>query len=256
MGINFYVIWVNEMAAGLFAPQDVLIFKIFVNKPYTKFHAVFLGIGMALMYQSIQRWKSGPRDASSIWKTLANSTIFAWFSYIVAFTLIGYVTLSPLPANKNPVKWSNLQNSLFISLSRPAFIFGLMIAMVAMILDHGRLLKGFFSLPMWVPMSRLSYIVYLIFPIIDSVLISSMNQALFLSYMTMFYLIAFNYAFCMIAGFFCHILFEGPLTSLILGTRIAAHESESRLQANLKLLDENIRKGNDTTLLNQQLKGV
>lgn len=45
------------MAAGLFAPQDVYIFKIFVNKPYTKFHAVFLGIGMAIMYKGIQREK-------------------------------------------------------------------------------------------------------------------------------------------------------------------------------------------------------
>ena len=51
--INFYVIWHNEMAAGLFAPQDILIFKLFVIKPYTKFHAVFLGIGMALIYQEI-----------------------------------------------------------------------------------------------------------------------------------------------------------------------------------------------------------
>ena len=50
IAINFYVIWVNKMAAGLFAPQDVLIFKLFVIKPYTKFHAVFLGIGMALLY--------------------------------------------------------------------------------------------------------------------------------------------------------------------------------------------------------------
>ena len=53
IGINFYVIWHNEMAAGLFAPQDILIFKLFVIKPYTKFHAVFLGIGMALIYQEI-----------------------------------------------------------------------------------------------------------------------------------------------------------------------------------------------------------
>lgn len=53
IAINFYVIWSNEMAAGLFAPQDVYIFKIFVNKPYTKFHAVFLGIGMAVIYRGI-----------------------------------------------------------------------------------------------------------------------------------------------------------------------------------------------------------
>ena len=54
IGINFYIIWANEMAAGLFAPQDILIFKLFVNKPYTKLHAVFLGMGMALMYKGIQ----------------------------------------------------------------------------------------------------------------------------------------------------------------------------------------------------------
>ena len=58
------------MAAGLFAPQDVFIFKIFVNKPYTKLHAVFLGIGMALCYRSIQQWKVRPTEAS-LWKSLS-----------------------------------------------------------------------------------------------------------------------------------------------------------------------------------------
>ena len=53
IGINFYIIWHNEIAQGLFAPQDVLAFKIFINKPYTKFSAIFLGIGMALIYESI-----------------------------------------------------------------------------------------------------------------------------------------------------------------------------------------------------------
>lgn len=62
IAINFYIIWANEMAAGLFAPQDILIFKIFVIKPYTKFHAVFLGIGMAIIYQNIQRWKQRSRQ--------------------------------------------------------------------------------------------------------------------------------------------------------------------------------------------------
>ena len=53
IGINFYVIWANNMATGLFAPQDIYIFHIFVNKPYTKLHAVFIGIGTALAYTSI-----------------------------------------------------------------------------------------------------------------------------------------------------------------------------------------------------------
>ena len=53
IGINFYVIYSNKMAAGLFAPQDIYIFMIFINKPYTKLYAIFLGIGTALIYSSI-----------------------------------------------------------------------------------------------------------------------------------------------------------------------------------------------------------
>ena len=43
------------MAAGLFAPQDVLIFKLFINKPYTKIYAVALGIYMGFLYSLIEQ---------------------------------------------------------------------------------------------------------------------------------------------------------------------------------------------------------
>ena len=81
----------------------------------------------------------------------------------------------------------------------------------------------------WVPLAKLSYVVYLIFPIIDATVISSMSQALFLSYNTMFYLLAFNFFFCMIAGFFCHILIEGPLMNLIFSRQIYSIEATKLL---------------------------
>ena len=121
----------------------------------------------------------------------------------------------------------------------------LVLMMTLMMLDHGRVLKSFFSLKFWVPLSRLSYMVYLISPLINAILISSMNQALFLSYNTMFYLLAFNFSFCMVAGFFCHILVEGPLMSLIFASRIKSQEAEKRLQANLKMLDRTVRSGSE-----------
>jgi hypothetical protein len=51
--INFIVMYANNMAAGLFAPQDIMIFKIFVNKPYTKIHAVGFGILLAYIFNDI-----------------------------------------------------------------------------------------------------------------------------------------------------------------------------------------------------------
>lgn len=150
-------------------------------------------------------------------------------TYIFALTTLGFVTLYPKPANANPVLWTNLHNSLFIAFSRPLFVIGCMALMLCMILDHGRLLKGFFKLKLWVPLSRLSYIVYLTFPLVNATLISSMGQALFLSYYTMFYLLAFNFVFCQILGFVVHIFIEGPLMNLILAWRIRAQEGEARL---------------------------
>ena len=201
---------------------------------------------MALIYQNI--WKSKQRpEVNSVWKTLGKSNLFSWFSYLVALTSIGFATLYPVPANRNPVKWSRLHNSLFISLSRPLFIMGLMMLMTCMTLDKGRLLKSFFSLAFWLPLSRLSYLVYLIFPMINATLISSMNQALFLSYLTMMYLLAFNFAFCMIAAFFCHIFVEGPLMNLIFAKQIRGKESEARLQKNLKMLDRTVRTNSESS---------
>ena len=110
-----------------------------------------------------------------------------------------------------------------------------MTLMTLMTLNHGHMLKSVLSRDWWAPLAKLSYIVYLIFPIIDATLISSLNQALFLSYLTMFYLLAFNFVFCMIAGFFCHILIEGPLMNLIFAWQIQARESEARLQENLSV---------------------
>ncbi len=58
--VNFFVIWNNNLAVGLFAPQDIFIFKLFVNKPYTKICGVTLGIALAFIFREINRQKELP----------------------------------------------------------------------------------------------------------------------------------------------------------------------------------------------------
>jgi hypothetical protein len=54
ISLNFWIIWKNKLAAAMFAPQDIAIFRLFINKPYTKISSVFLGIAMALILADIQ----------------------------------------------------------------------------------------------------------------------------------------------------------------------------------------------------------
>ena len=150
----------------------MLIFKLFIIKPYTKICCIFLGIAMALIIQSVRDSK---HVSDSIWAKLSQSKVYAISSYALSFALICYIVFSPLPANKHPTEWTNLKNSLFVSLSRPIFLICLMVCMTNVLIGHGKLMGRFFSSRMWVPFSKLSYTVYLIFPILNAVLISSMN---------------------------------------------------------------------------------
>lgn len=223
--INAYIIWKNNMAAGLFAPQDVYIFKIFVNKPYTKLHALFLGLGMGLLFLSIQRSKLvRNQQQASFWKKLKHSKALSILIWITSLATIGFTTLYPLPANKNPVKWSRLHNTLFIALSRPAFLVALMGAMTCMLVRQGNIVRQMFQFHFWTPLARLSYTTYLVFPIVNATLISSFTSALFLSYYTMFYLLAFNFVFCLLLAFFVHIFFEAPMQNLMFNKRTYSRE--------------------------------
>lgn len=101
MLINAYVITKNGLTAGLFNPKDIMIFEYFVNKPYTKLYAVFLGIGMALIYDSIQNYKlqSVNNEAYiSKWRTLQKSNVFIILSYLFGTFFILYTTLAIYPA--------------------------------------------------------------------------------------------------------------------------------------------------------------
>ena len=203
------------MATGLFAPQDIYIFKIFVNKPYTKLYAIFLGTATALIYNSIAKYRRDRKPEDSIWFSLERSPIFGIFSWILSIVVLAFVTFYPLEANKFPMKWSKLHNSLFISLSRPAFMMALMLLMINMWLNHGRRMKKFLGCSLLLPFSKLGYGCYLVFPIVCATLTSSMSQSLFLSYPIMFYFLAFNIVMCFIIAFLTYLMIEAPLAAMI-----------------------------------------
>lgn len=55
--VSFYIILINEFNTGVFAPMEKDMFKKFLIKPYTKIHAIFLGIFMAFFFRNINEQK-------------------------------------------------------------------------------------------------------------------------------------------------------------------------------------------------------
>ena len=201
------------MSAGLFAPQDVAIFRLFVNKPYTKLYAVFLGIQMAFIYKHVDQ--TNPLSLTSF-MSLKTNTKLRVFLWLLTVTVLGYVSLAPYPAQVSPMKWSNFHNALFITLTRPMFIMALMLLMVLLFTSEKCWLYRMLSHPVWLPMGRLTYAVYLIFPVVSSTLLSAMPMSLQLSYYVMFGLISYCFISSYTAALFINLMLENPIRVLIM----------------------------------------
>jgi peptidoglycan/LPS O-acetylase OafA/YrhL len=129
--------------------------------------------------------------------------------------MLMYCSFSALPANKDPPLWTKLHNSTYIALTRPTFILALMICLTNVMIGHGNMLRNIFSSIIWTPLAKLSYSVYLTFPIINSILISSMSQSLFLSYNTMIYLLISNFLLNFAIALPIYLFIEGPMMNVL-----------------------------------------
>ena len=160
------------------------------------------------------------RQVKSIWETLANSSLFIVICYLVGCTLIGYTTLAPrpltVPEHADLGNRPHLKNVFFVSLSRPGFIIGLILWMLPTFLGKANMFRNFWSASFWVPLSKLTYLCYLITPVINSVLMSSENASLYLSYLAVYGLVWYSFFSCMMVSFLLHIFLEAPMMNLIL----------------------------------------
>jgi hypothetical protein len=104
---------------------------------------------------------------------------------------------------------------VFVSLSRPAFLLGLICLFYLLWLNQGGAVKRFFSRQIWAIPARLSYSVYLVFPITSAQFNSSMDSALYLTYNEMFFQLIFNMLSAFLAAIVAYVLIEAPLRNLI-----------------------------------------
>jgi len=78
-----------------------------------------------------------------------------------------------------------------------------MIPMVSMFMDKGKILKWLLGVKLWRPLAALSFMVYLIFPIVNSFMLGNMPESLYLTYSEMIYLLFFN----MVSDFIVALIF-------------------------------------------------
>jgi len=164
----------------------------------------------------------------SVWATLEKSRFTTVSCVLIGNLMMVYAVFARVPAERSSESWTHLQDSLFVSLSRPCFLIGLVLLMLPTLLGRANFYTNFFAATFWLPLSKLTYVAYLTFPIYNAILLSSMNELPYLGYLNIYGITYFGIIFTYCASFIFHILIEAPLMNLIFSKRIEALESETK----------------------------
>jgi len=131
-------------------------------KPWSRVGPYFIGAALTIL------WKEKGPMKISLWVQLVG---YLCSAVLLLSTVYG--TYTNVDDN-----WSMIENVLYFTLSRSAFILGLAILCYLMLNDYGLFIKSLLSFDFWTPLARLSFGAYLVHPMIITTAFSSRRVAI------------------------------------------------------------------------------
>ena len=216
--INGYIVIYNKFTVGILTFEDYYLFSYLYNKPYTKLHILVSGMVMGVFYLRLVAYKKLDENDQMIKHpyiyTMHTSKIFVACAYIYAFGVLNAVTMTPLEANKNGYSWNSTQNIFYLLFARFGYITSLITMIIIILTGNGNYMKWLLSLYIWRPLARLTFVVYLIFPLVISIEYFGTEKQIYSNYsrstISMVSDIFITYFFAFIA----YMLLEKPIENL------------------------------------------
>ncbi|XP_063992297.1 nose resistant to fluoxetine protein 6-like [Diachasmimorpha longicaudata] len=102
----------------------------------------------------------------------------------------------------------------YAGFARHIWAYGVCWLIFASILGYGGIIAKFLSLPVFMPLGRISYCIYLVHFITQYMRISAVRIPVYFSNLTMLYLFLSDFVLCIVGGFILSLLFESPFMAL------------------------------------------
>jgi peptidoglycan/LPS O-acetylase OafA/YrhL len=153
----------------LIAPNNSDYMYYYYVKPYCRVAPYALGLASGFILCELKQYEK----SSKIWDGMAyyigkliNNVIGAWVSFVIGLFLITLLIFVQYDVWKHGdltfTYWSRAQNIQFIAWNRLTYGFGMSCLMLPILLGHIKPAEWFLSLPIWSPLAKLTFSVYLI----------------------------------------------------------------------------------------------
>lgn len=181
------------------------------SKPYNRAPAYFVGVATAWILDDLER-KGVTRESrtrsckTSIYATAAASSAVACLLCLV------FIPATDFGDGKN--SWSDFASVMYLDFGR--MLWAMCWAVITLLCYYGYLpvIDGFLSLPLWTPLARLTYGVYLLHPLVIKLAAGTAMQYYTFSAQDMFYRSLTNTICSFIGSVLLWMLVERPIVTL------------------------------------------
>ena len=131
--------------------------------------------------------------------------------------MMNFITLIVMSSYKNGYSWTMTQNAFFLSLNRFGFISSVITIITIILLKKGLLVKAILTIPskiLWRPLARLTFVAYLIFPLVIGAGHFNTSSQFYINYPNAAVRMLSNVALTYLFSLIIYLFFEKPIENL------------------------------------------
>lgn len=216
IGVEVYILWHYKLGANIVSIAFNTDYGIYYYvRFYTRSGPFWIGLLLGIAYANYKAAVKENKDTKirRFMTLLKNNKFIAFIIWFIGLFLM-LTCLFITYFSFNPDYWGDVSNLLYNLLSRRAFVIGLFMFFTPLMLGHFYSLGGFFGSDFFLPLSKLTFSVYLIHPWLIRFIVYNYSFAFFFDGFTLV-LSGFSYIF--VAYLFALLittLFELPFANI------------------------------------------
>lgn len=181
--------------------------------PYTKFAVVIMGVAFGFMFDA--RMKVGRKIIPMLETVNWRGWLLCTVNWLVALAIFSIGILMIWQVNVTPSSWSQVESDAFITFYRPLFCLAVVMLIWPTFFGYSEGLKEGFGGTIFLVMSRLTYGVFLTYPLVITALFASTPYSMDGYPLRVNMLTIANFFVPWLTAFICYMTVEEPCRKLL-----------------------------------------
>ena len=161
IGVQSYVVYHYDLSVSYFYKSKGEFFEDYYVKPYNRINAYLLGIIIAWMYFEWKDKKSQDSTINKLTRSWVDNVVLKWVLIFVGLAITFVCVALHYVFNHDWERIVTWHNVLYIIVSRPLFVIGLLLVIYPVMLGKEKNLFAILGAPFWNVLAKLTYGAYM-----------------------------------------------------------------------------------------------